>query len=167
MTGAATTPPQAAGSGGDRPARLRRGDRISLLGAVILIAGLLLPWYSVRVDAPDTRGVVRERTGISVYTALDGLDVLITFIAVGIVVLFVAMALGLVDPRLRIAALVGGLVAAAIAVLRLIDPPAAVGISVSASWGIVLALAGALVVIVGQFVGGGRAPGHRRSATPV
>lgn len=130
---------------------------------MLLVGSLLLPWYSVRVAAPDTAGVERERTGISVFTALDGLDVLITCIAVGLVLLFAAIAVGVIDPRLRIAALAGGAAALVIVLLRLVRAPEAVGISVTPSVGILLALAGAVVVIVGQVVGGGRAPSRRRA----
>jgi len=115
------------------------------------------------VNAPDTTGVVRESRGISVFTALDGLDVLYTSIAIGIVVLFGAIALGLIDQRLRIVALIAGAVALAITVVRLFDPPGADGIDVSPGVGIVVAVLGAVIVVAGQFVGGGRVP-HERVA---
>ncbi len=134
--------------------RLEKGDRISLVGAVVLLIALFLPWYGVESDllgGGPTEDAFRQLAGnisANAFEAFGILDIVLLLLAIGAGVLIVLVALGKVDASLhRFVETIG--VAAAIAVLfRLVIQPD----GLSLKWGIFVALIGAGAIAAGQFL---------------
>ncbi len=134
--------------------RLDKGDRISLVGAAVLLIALFLPWYGIESDllgdgpAGDAFRQLAGNISANAFEAFGILDVVLLLLAIGAGVLIVLVALDKIDASLhRYVETIG--VAAAIAVLfRLVIQPD----GASLKWGIFVALIGAGAIAAGQFL---------------
>ncbi len=134
--------------------RLDKGDRISLVGAAVLLIALFLPWYGIESDllgggpAGDAFRQLAGNISANAFEAFGLLDVVLLLLAIGAGVLIVLVALDKIDASLhRYVETIG--VAAAIAVLfRLVIQPD----GASLKWGIFVALIGAGAIAAGQFL---------------
>ncbi len=134
--------------------RLDKGDRISFVGAAVLLIALFLPWYGIESDllgdgpAGDAFRQLAGNISANAFEAFGILDVVLLLLAIGAGVLIVLVALDKIDASLhRYVETIG--VAAAIAVLfRLVIQPD----GASLKWGIFVALIGAGAIAAGQFL---------------
>jgi peptidoglycan/LPS O-acetylase OafA/YrhL len=115
--------------------RLRAGEWMAGLGGVVLLVSLFVPWY--------------EPGGVSGWESLAALDVLLAFVAAAGVLLAVVTATQSVPAvPIALAAIVTliGFVGVVLVVLRIADVPNELA---GREWGVWLALAGALGILVG------------------
>ncbi len=134
--------------------RLDKGDRISFVGAAVLLIALFLPWYGIESDllgdgpAGDAFRQLAGNISANAFEAFGILDVVLLLLAIGAGVLIVLVALDKIDASLhRYVETIG--VAAAIAVLfRLVIQPD----GASLKWGIFVALIGAGAIAAGQYL---------------
>ena len=123
--------------------RLRAGEWITAACGVVLLASLWLPWYS---------GPFTGRASLSAWQSLAAVDVLLALIAASAVALLVVTAVEGV-PAVPIALSVfvafAGMLGVVLVLIRLLSLPDGVA---GREWGLWLALAGAVGIVVGALV---------------
>lgn len=134
--------------------RIGKGDRISLLGAVVLFIGLFLPWYGIDSDllgdgpGADIARQFVEGVSANAFEAFDIIDIVLVLLSLGGAALIVLVALDKLDASLhRWVETIGGAAAIAVVFRILIQPDGA-----SLKWGIFVALVGALAMFGGQYL---------------
>jgi hypothetical protein len=134
--------------------RFTKGDRISLVGAVVLFIGLFLPWYGIESDifgegpAADLARQIVDSVSVNAFEAFDVIDIVLLLLAIGAAVLIVLVATDKVDAALhRWVETIGGAAAIAVLFRIVIQPDGA-----SLKWGIFVALLGAVAIAAGQYL---------------
>lgn len=133
---------------------LGKGDRISLVGAIVLLISLFFPWYGI--DTGDLGGGVLGQAAeqllgdisANAFEAFDVIDIVLLLLAVGAGALIVLVALGKLDAGLHRYVEIIGVVAAVAVLFRIIIQPD----GASPKWGIFVALIGAAAIAAGQIL---------------
>jgi hypothetical protein len=137
--------------------RLRRGDIISAVGGLVLFISLFLPWYGVDTDATELCGAGNDSCSaydtFKLFTVaiLPGLDLLLTAAAVApfILVWIIVRGHELSWPPGEVTAIVGITATALILYNGIVDRAGEDPSLISLKYGWFVALAGALMILLG------------------
>lgn len=135
--------------------RFKKGDLISLAGAVLLFIALFMPWYGLDVGeitgGDPVLGALADRLSdvtANAFDAFDFIDIVLLLIALGAAGLIVASSIGKLDESLvRFVEPLGGL-AAVLILIRMIFQPGGEGVGLK--YGIFVGLIAALAIAAGQ-----------------
>jgi hypothetical protein len=137
--------------------RLRRGDIISAVGGLVLFISLFLPWFGVDTDATELCGAGNDTCSaydtFKLFTVaiLPGLDLLLTAAAVApfILVWIIIRGHELSWPPGEVTAIVGITASALILYNGIVDRAGEDPSLISLKYGWFVALAGALMILLG------------------
>lgn len=133
------------------------GDRLSVVGALVLLGSLAMAWYHVNLSDPqlglDPRVVsfFEKATKIGPFDALAYLDWVFLGVGVAVIVVVVGMAVGAIDESFRKLMESAGSVTALTIIYRMVDRPGPRSL-VALDTGIWVALIGAVLISAGGMV---------------